>query len=149
MSTAASAASSSSRPPRLTAATSDYRLPATQLYVVINTGLEPRIPGRRSLDAVDPHQHRRRRREGRYPADDRPRLCVAAKRSGIDFNVASIPAELQRAEPRPFDPDYMSALFQVGVTLGKSATPFASEPPAYPGRPTVQPTDTEKTGANR
>jgi hypothetical protein len=43
----------------------------------------------------------------------------------------------------------MSALFQLGEAQGKGATPFANEPPAYPGRPTgQQPTDTAKTGAN-
>jgi hypothetical protein len=77
------------------------------------------------------------------------RAYLAAKRSGVDFNIASIPADFSAPSRGPFDPDYMSALFQLGETLGKSATPFANEPPAYPGRPTAEPTDTAKTGANR
>ena len=65
------------------------------------------------------------------------RAYLAAKRSGIDFNIASIPASFNAPSRGPFDPDYMTALFQLGETQGKSATPFANEPPAYPGRPTA------------
>jgi len=43
----------------------------------------------------------------------------------------------------------MSALFQVGYDLGKSANPFSTEPPPYPGRPIVPPHDSEKTGASK
>jgi hypothetical protein len=33
----------------------------------------------------------------------------------------------------------MGALFQAGEDLGKSATPFASRPPPYPGESKSQP----------
>ena len=53
---------------------------------------------------------------------------------GIRYAVATIPPSFNMPSRGPFDPVYMTALFQVGEGLGKSATPFANEPPAYPGR---------------
>src|SRR5580700_4487178 len=93
-------------PAAVMAATSDYRLPATALYVVINTGLQP------------------------------------------DFNIVSIPAGFNVPSRGAFDPDYMIALFQLGENLGKSATPFGSAPPPYPGPPAPPVQDPQKTGAN-
>ena len=82
------------------AATSDYRLPATALYVVINTGLQPAFQIVTSLDAVDPHRHGRRRGEGRHQADDRSRLSRGqAQRRRFQHRQHS--RRLQRAEPRP------------------------------------------------
>ena len=70
-------------------------------------------------------------------------VYTAAKRSGVDFAVATIPPSFNAPSRGPFDPIYMTALFQVGEDLGKSATPFANEPPPYPGRPTSQPPDSK------
>jgi predicted acylesterase/phospholipase RssA len=130
------------------AATSDYRLPATALYVVINTGLQPdfQIVTRATPSILTGTVGAAVKVDTRLMID---RAYLAAKRSGVDFNIAAIPADFNAPSRGPFDPDYMSALFQLGETLGKSATPFADEPPAYPGRPTAEPTDTAKTGANR
>jgi hypothetical protein len=135
-------------PPAVMAATSDYRLPATALYVVINTGLQPdvQIVTRSTPSILTGTVGAAVKVDTRLMID---RAYLAAKRSGVGFNIASIPADFNAPSRGPFDPDYMSALFQLGEALGKSATPFANEPPAYPGRPTAQPTDTAKTGANR
>src|SRR5580693_3180790 len=129
------------------AATSDYRLPATALFVVINTGLQPdfQIVTRSTPSILTTTVGAAVKVDTRLMID---RAYLAAKRSGVDFNIATIPASFNVPSRGPFDPDYMSALFQLGETLGKSATPFANEPPAYPGRPTAEPTDTAKTGAN-
>jgi predicted acylesterase/phospholipase RssA len=135
-------------PAAVMAATSDYRLPATQLYVVINTGLQPgfqNVP-RSTASILTGTVGAAVKVDTRLMID---RAYLAAKRSGVDFNIASIPAGFNAPSRGPFDPDYMSALFQLGETQGKSATPFANEPPAYPGRPTAEPTDTAKTGANK
>jgi predicted acylesterase/phospholipase RssA len=134
-------------PAAVMAATSDYRLPATALYVVINTGLQPgfQIVNRTAPSILTGTVGAAVKIDTRLMID---RAYLAAKRSGVDFNIASIPADFNVPSRGPFDSEYMSALFQVGETLGKSATPFANEPPAYPGRPTSQPTDTAKTGAN-
>jgi predicted acylesterase/phospholipase RssA len=134
-------------PAAVMAATSDYRLPATALYVVINTGLQPgfQIVNRTAPSILTGTVGAAVKVDTRLMID---RAYLAAKRSGVDFNIASIPADFNVPSRGPFDSGYMSALFQVGETLGKSAMPFANEPPAYPGRPTSQPTDTAKTGAN-
>jgi predicted acylesterase/phospholipase RssA len=130
------------------AATSDYRLPATALYVVINTGLQPgfQIVPRSTPSILTGTVGAAVKVDTRLMID---RAYLAAKRSGVDFNIASIPPGFNAPSRGPFDPDYMSALFGLGETQGKSATPFANEPPAYPGRPTAEPTDTAKTGANK
>src|SRR3984957_1437256 len=135
-------------PAAVMAATSDYRLPATALYVVINTGLQPdfQIVTRSTPSILTGTVGAAVKVDTRLMID---RAYLAAKRSGIDFNIASIPAGFNAPSRGPFDPDYMTGLFQLGEAQGKSATPFANEPPAYPGRPTAEPTDTAKTGANQ
>jgi predicted acylesterase/phospholipase RssA len=135
-------------PAAVMAATSDYRLPATALYVVINTGLQPdfQIVARSTPSILTGTVGAAVKVDTRLMID---RAYLVAKRSGIDFNIASIPASFNVPSRGPFDPDYMSALFQLGESQGKSATPFANEPPAYPGRPIVAPIDPAKTGANR
>jgi hypothetical protein len=127
------------------AATSDYRLPATALYVVINTGLQPdfQIVTRSTPSILTGTVGAAVKVDTRLMID---RAYLAAKRSGVDFNIASIPADFNMPSRGPFDPDYMSALFQLGENLGKSATPFGNAPPPYPGPPALP--DPQKTGAN-
>ena len=61
-------------PAALMASTSDYRLPATQLYLVINSGLEPEFQVvTRSTPSILAGDGRRSG-QSRHPADDRPRL---------------------------------------------------------------------------
>ena len=133
-------------PAALMAATSDYHLPATALYVVINTGLK------RDFQVVD-----------RFvpsiltqvvgmavPVDTRlmmDRAYVVAKRSGVPYNVATIPSSFNTPSWGAFDPDYMGALYKVGFEQGRSEAPFSATPPPYASEPAAVPTD--KTGANR
>jgi hypothetical protein len=77
------------------------------------------------------------------------RTYLVAKRSDVGFNVATIPLDFNAPSRGPFDPGYMGALFKTGEDLGKSATPFANEPPPYPGGSPTQSPDTEKAGASR
>jgi predicted acylesterase/phospholipase RssA len=135
-------------PAALMGATSDYRLPATQLDVVINTGLQPefRVVERSTPSIATKSVSAVVKVDTRLMMD---RAYLAAKRSGVPFNLATIPADFSAVSRGPFDPDYMGALFKAGEDLGQSPTPFANEPPAYPGRPTATPTDTPRTGANR
>jgi predicted acylesterase/phospholipase RssA len=134
-------------PPAAMAATSDYRLPATALYVVINTGLQRdfQIVPRSTPSILTSTVGAAVKVDTRLMID---RAYLAAKRSGVDFNIASIPATFNTPSRGPFDPDYMSALFQLGETQGKSATPFGSAPPPYPGPPALPVQDPQKTGAN-
>jgi predicted acylesterase/phospholipase RssA len=133
-------------PASLMAATSDYHLPATALYVVINTGLK------RYFQVVD-----------RFvpsiltqvvgmavPVDTRlmmDRAYIVAKRSGVPYNVATIPLSFNAPSRGAFDPDYMGALYKVGFEQGRSESPFGATPPPYTSEPAAVPTD--KTGENR
>jgi predicted acylesterase/phospholipase RssA len=132
-------------PASLMASTSDYRLPTTQLYIVVNTGLQ------REFSVIDRFAPKILTQSigMAVPVDTRlmlDRSYVAAKRSGVAFNVASIPASFNAPSRGPFDSDYMGALFQTGYEQGRSAAPFSAELPPEPGAP-VQPSRIEKTGA--
>jgi hypothetical protein len=77
------------------------------------------------------------------------RALVVAKRSGIPFNVATIPASFNVPSKGPFDPGYMGPLFQTGYEQGKSASPFSTKPPPYPAEAASPSNHIEKTGANQ
>jgi sarcosine oxidase gamma subunit len=135
-------------PPSLMASTSDYRLPATQLYVVVNTGLQ------RDFKVVDRFAPTILTQSigMAVPVDTSlmiDRAYIVAKRSGVEFNVASIPATFNAPSKGPFDPEYMKALFEVGSVQGKGPIAFAATPPPPPSGPVPQPTHVQKTGANR
>lgn len=135
-------------PIALTAASSDYKLPATALYVLVNTGLQPDfdVVKRSTASILTQSVGMAVKVDTRLMLD---RAYLLAKRSGIDFNVASIPPDFSAPSRGAFDPDYMRALFQAGFDQGKSATPFAAAPPPYPAAPAQSSQHTEKTGANR
>ena len=134
-------------PAALLASTSDYRLPATRLDLVIDSGLEPefQIVTRSTPSILTATVGAAVKVDTRLMID---RVYLAAKRSGVDFNVASIPPDFSAPSRGPFDPDYMGALFQTGENLAKSAAPFANQPPPYPGPPSTPPGTDEKPGAN-
>lgn len=121
-------------PPALLSPRSSYRIPATQLYIVVNSGLEPdftvveqatpAILAQAVGTAVNV--------DLRLMLD---RTFIAAKNSGAGFNVASISPAFNAPSRGAFDPNYMKALFDAGYNQGKSATPFATVPPPYPGAP--------------
>ncbi len=131
-------------PAALLASTSNYQLPATQLYIVVDSGLDPAFDVvERSTPAILAQAV-----DTAVKVDTRlmlDRSYIAAKRSNIGFNAASIPQDFSAPSRGPFDPDYMTALFKAGYDQGRSATPFSSEPPAYPGPPEIHSSD--KAGA--
>jgi patatin-like phospholipase len=134
-------------PPSLMASTSDYRLPAAQLYIVVNTSLQ------REFKVVDRFAPTILTQSigMAVPVDTSlmiDRAYVVAKRSDVDFNVATIPASFDFPSKGPFDPSYMKALFQVGFDQGNGSTAFAAKPPPPPSGPTPQPSHIQKTGAN-
>jgi predicted acylesterase/phospholipase RssA len=128
------------------AAAGDYRLPATQLYLVINSGLEPQFQevDRNTASILTGSVSAAVKVDTRLMID---RVYAAAKRSDVGFNVATIPPDFNAPSHGPFDPIYMGALYQAGENLGKSATPFANQPPPYPGSPMLKSQDPEKAGA--
>jgi hypothetical protein len=127
-------------PAAVLAPTSDYKIPATQLYLVANSGLQPEFS---VVDRTMPSILTATVSAAVNTRLMMDRVYTAAKRSGVDFAVATIPPSFNAPSRGPFDPVYMTALFQVGEGLGKSAMPFANEPPAYPGRPTSRPVDSK------
>jgi predicted acylesterase/phospholipase RssA len=125
-------------PPALMESTSGYRIPATQLYIVVNSGLG------REFEVVDPSTPAILAQTVgiAVKADLRlmlDRTYVAAKNSGVGFNAATIPADFYAPSRGPFDPDYMKALFQAGFNQGNSANPFAGKPPPYQSPPATDP----------
>jgi hypothetical protein len=135
-------------PPALMTSTSGYRIPSTGLYVVVNSSLNPDFAVvERSTPAILAQSV-----STAIKADLRvllDRTYIAARNSGIGFNVASIPPDFKAPSRGPFDPDFMRALFDVGFAQGKSANPFSAKPPPYPGPPDIDPIDNEQPGATK
>jgi predicted acylesterase/phospholipase RssA len=135
-------------PAALMQSTSQYRLPATKLYIVVNTSMQ------RDFKVIDRFAPTILTQSigMAVPVDTGlmiDRSYIVAKRSGVDFNIASIPASFSFPAKGAFDPEYMKALYQVGYEQGQSATAFSTEPPPLPSGPKPRPSHIEKTGANR
>ena len=132
-------------PPALMESTSDYKIPATQLYIVINSGLQPdfEVVERTTPTILSQAVSMAIKTDLRDLLD---RAYVAARRSGIGFNVATIPPGFSAPSRGAFDPNYMKALFNVGYDQGKSGRPFAAEPPPFPGSSASVPNDPQPGG---
>jgi hypothetical protein len=144
-------------PPALMESTSGYKIPATQLYVVVNSGLQPefQVVERSTPSILAQSVGMAVKTDIRLMLD---RAFVAAKNSGIGFGAASIPPDFSAPSRGAFDPDYMKALFTTGYDLGKSGNAFADRPPPYPAKSatqsTIQPNTSDKSqstdpGANK
>jgi predicted acylesterase/phospholipase RssA len=57
------------------------------------------------------------------------RIYSIAKQDGIDFNLASIPADFSQSSDQPFDQKYMIALYERGYVMGRQIQPWAKAPP--------------------
>lgn len=114
-------------PETLLNSSSTYKLPATELYVIANTGLSPEFQmGERSLLGVLGRSISVGVRSMMRLAVDR--AYAAAKRSDIPFNLAypALAATDQQARG-VFDSEYMKSLFDIGVARGKTGTPFVPD----------------------
>jgi predicted acylesterase/phospholipase RssA len=116
-------------PESLLAATRNYTLPATELYVVINTQLRPdfQVTERSLIGIVGRGVSTIVKTLTRVMLQ---RAYVVAKQSGITFNVATIPSTFNEPSRGAFDTAYMKVLFDVGFEQGKGGSAFAHEPPA-------------------
>jgi Patatin-like phospholipase len=134
-------------PAPLMESSSDYRLPATELYIVVNSGLERdfKVVERFAPSILTQAVSAAVKVDTRLMLD---RALIVAKRSGAPFNVATIPASFSAPSKGPFDPGYMGPLFQAGYDLGKSQSPFKTQPPPYPTQAVSPSNHVEKTGAN-
>ncbi len=135
-------------PAPLMNSTSDYRLPATELDIIVNTGLERdfKVVERFAPSILTQAVGAAVKVDTRLMLD---RALIVAKRSGIPFNVATIPPSFSAPSKGPFDPGYMGPLFQTGYELGKSASPFSAKPPPYPAEAASPSSHIERTGANQ
>jgi len=135
-------------PPALLDSTSGYRIPATQLYIVVNSALirDFQVVERSTPAILTQTVGTAVRVDLRLMLD---RTYVAAKNSGVGFNVATIPVGFNAPSRGPFDPDYMKALFQVGYDQGKGANAFSNELPPYPGKSVTDPSDNANPGATK
>ena len=137
-------------PAALMAATSDYRLPATAAlyrgqqrscsrdFQVVErstptilaqvVGIAVKVDTRLMLD----------------------RAYVVAKRSGVGFNVASIPPSFNAPSRGAFDPDYMRALVPGRLRPGQKRNTVRqpNRRPIRAGRRQIS-SENRKTGANR
>jgi predicted acylesterase/phospholipase RssA len=57
------------------------------------------------------------------------RIYSVTRRDGIDFNLASIPADFKETSGEPFDQKYMIALFERGYDLASHNYSWAKAPP--------------------
>ncbi len=127
-------------PETLLNASSNYHLPATELYVIANTGLTPEFQqSERSLLGVLGRSIAVGVRIMLRLGVDR--AYAAAKRSEIPFNLAYPALAQTDAQARGvFDSEYMKSLFDLGVTRGRTGTPFVQDvsealrPPAVPAK---------------
>jgi len=57
------------------------------------------------------------------------RMYANAQRDGITFRALWIPESFTMKEPKPFDPAYMRALFDLGYDMGRNGVKWAEQPP--------------------
>ena len=57
------------------------------------------------------------------------RMYANAQRDGIAFRAVWIPESFTMKEPKPFDPAYMKALFDLGYEMGRNGIPWVNQPP--------------------
>jgi len=61
------------------------------------------------------------------------RIYLESKRDDLEFNLASIPADFEHEKDEPFDPKYMSALYDLAYELAQQGYPWLKEPPELTG----------------
>jgi predicted acylesterase/phospholipase RssA len=99
------------------------KLPATDIYVVLNSKLTPEfdLPERKTVSVLG------RTIGVALVTALRAELMLVtagAQRLGINLNVASIPATFQEPNRALFDAKYMQALFNLGTERAKAGTAF-------------------------
>lgn len=104
-----------------------------KVYVIRNESLTPKretvelkiLPiARRSLDTLI-------RRQG---IGDEYQIYLAAKRYGLDYNLAYISEHFQDKPKEEFDREYMNKLFNLGYRMAKSGYPWKKTPPYFKSR---------------
>ena len=114
-------------PQSLLSSTSSFRLPATDLYVVINTRLSPEFQptDRNTISILTRAVSVGVKTLTRIMIDQ---AFATAKRSGAGFYLATIDPAFESPSRGAFDPDYMKALFNFGSERAKTGLAFRNEP---------------------
>jgi len=62
---------------------------------------------------------------------DMYRIYLEAERDGVEFNLAYLPSSFQESMSEPFDPIYMTKLYELGYTLASNGYDWLAAPPGY------------------
>jgi hypothetical protein len=122
-------------PDALQLSTSNFALPATELYIIVNMklGNDFQVTERSTLGILGRTVSAAIKVVARNAID---RAYVLANRSKVPFNLAFIDEAFSAPSRGPFDSDYMKVLFEFGFAQGKSGLAFRNEPPDFSKRPT-------------
>lgn len=114
-------------PASMMQANSSARLPATDLYVIVNTTLASNfVPTERdTLSILNRGVSVGVKTLTKIMIDQ---AYAAAKRNGIGFQLATIDPKFNVPSRGAFDPDYMKALFNFGSEQAKTGVAFRNEP---------------------
>jgi hypothetical protein len=104
--------------------------PLHRFYIIANTKLVPEWkPAEASLLSIAQSSIAAVNKS--HSAGDLFRLYLLARRDGADFNLAAIPASFSQEAKKPFDRQYMRALFDAGVA--QAGARWLREPPSLAG----------------
>jgi predicted acylesterase/phospholipase RssA len=103
-------------------------LASRRLYVIRNGKIDPEWQpvGEKVLSVTQRSLSTLIKNQG---IGDLYRIYTIARRDGIDFNLASIPADFSITSDEPFDRNYMVSLFERGYQLGRGHYPWIKTPP--------------------
>lgn len=106
---------------------SDYRLPASELFVIINTRLTPefQVTERSTLNIIMRGVSTIVKTLTEVMVDQ---AFTAARRSNVPFKLALIDPKFSMPSRGAFDTEYMKALFALGYERGKAGVAFQNEP---------------------
>lgn len=101
-----------------------------RLYIIRNARLDPDWASvdRRTLSIANRAVSSLIQTQG---IGDLSQIYLTAKRDGIDYNLAYIPADFTTPKTAEFDPVYMTALFELGRSRARAGYPWDNFPPGF------------------
>jgi len=113
-------------------------LPVSQLYVIVHSKMVPEF----DLTGAEKAYIIGRMISAAEKAGAQAELALlsaAAKREGIELNVAYVPDTFQEAAQTSFDQKQMKALYELGIAQAKSGTAFRTQNAAPSGQAETKP----------
>ena len=114
------------------------------LYIIRNARLDPEwaTVERRTIDIAARAISSLIHSQG---LGDLQRIYLAARRDGIDYNLAYIGSDFNVPHAEQFDPHYMRQLFEYGYQLGREGFSWEKFPPGYrPSRAELEAAETSE-----